>query len=91
MANGITFITDAELITGIVASHLSDHQKKDLIDYAVDMTHEERAELMELIEESNKYVARHKKKRLIAFLKLTLTLLILVGIAIGIMYRKRSK
>jgi len=87
MANGVHFITDAELITGIVTSHLAARQKKDLIDFAVDMTEEERHELMELIEESNKQKINHTKQKFVALTKLIVTLVVLASaILYGLSY-----
>lgn len=81
MPSASSYITDADLITGIVMSRLPEKQKRELIDLAKDFDHEEREELMKLIKASRKRAVSHGTQKIEALVKLTLTLGILLGIA----------
>ena len=81
MNHSAHYITDADLITGIVMSRLPENQKRELIDLAKEFDHEEREELMKLIKASRKKARGNKNQKIEALTKLILTLGILLGIA----------
>jgi hypothetical protein len=65
MPESQTSITDAQLIKQIKTSNLDEKQKKELADLVSVMTADERSELLELIDESNK-LARERAEKLAA-------------------------